>query len=547
MPPPQPNRIASIQRLLGYAALVAFVLAMVLVVFVSKFQFLSATSALTQAEIARNVAEGRGLTTDVLRPLGVGLAGDQAGRVLFSAPLYPLALSLPMRLLGAQDNVVALTSTVLNLLTLTLVALVSIRCFGEKVAVGSVIILLFTVPFIEQGVTGDESAFLALIVTGLFSILLLWQHADRPRSQWWTVGAAVLAGMAWLTRHEMLVLVPALVVFWLVADRRRFWRRLLWTVIPVVALAAPWIARNVMLLQRPVVSAESYMLLSDTTAYQGDSIARRATPEPEHPWVVAARHPGMMYLKVRERLRPLYSRIAMLGNPFITAFFLVGAVIATVRGRFPLIYWTVLLALALTGFALTMYTDHVAVLICFVPAVTMLAVFAFVEIVSDLDRPSAGKSSRPGALLGRRVRNWIGLDGPGRGTGRVVSFALVLLALVATYPMADYLFVRPPARPNPIVRATERLGDDPYSVIMTDVPFAVTWYANKRTLLVPEGVRQLEAMEEMGLRVDAVYMRVRPGLARDMFPGFEWVERPDLPALLWERVDDDLNSDGPGE
>lgn len=536
-PVPPDHSTAVIQRLLGYAVFVGAVLALLLVVFVAKFGFLASTSGLEQAEIARNVAAGASLTTGILRPLGVGLAGDDAYKVLFSGPLYPLVLSVPLRAFGAEGKVVALTSMVFIILTLIFVAIVSARVFGTRVAVGAVGLLALTVPYIDLGIAGDEVAFLALITTAIFGLLLLWRGADNKNSQWWPVSIGALLGLAWLTSYETIAVLPAVLVFWGVVDRKRFWSRSLWTVVPLILLIAPWIIYNVMLLDRPVVSPYTYMLLTGTTMYPDDIVLRQASV-PEHPWVLAVRHPGMIYLKMTERVSSLYHRLPLLANPYVTALFFAGALIATARRRLSLIYWVVLVAVVLTGLTTALYSNRMALLLSFTPVITLLAVFAFTEIMSGVDRPVSVREVMSTSRLRIALGFWTGLAPGCRGTGRAISFGLVLLALVVSYPMADYLFVIPAAQPNPIPDATALLGREPYDIIMTDVPGAVAWYAGKRTLILPDAPGQLQVIEQAGVSPDAAYLRRRPGLQSDIFPGFEWVERRDLPGLLWERVDD---------
>jgi hypothetical protein len=254
----------------------------------------------------------------------------------------------------------------------------------------------------------------------------------------------------------------------------------------------------------------------------------------------------MMYLKVRDRFLELYHRISLLGNPYVTAFFLVGVVIATVKRRLSEIHWTALLAIALTGVTITLYTNQVAILSCFVPIITMLAIYTFTDIVSEFDEQSSAKHSGRVSRVAITLRRWAGLASGYRGTGRVIWFGLLLLALVASYPMIHYLFIRPPARPSPAAEATALLGEESYDLIMTDVPSAVTWHAGSRTLILPDSQREMGAIEQAGFRPDAVFLRMRAGLSRDMFPGFEWVERRDLPGLLWVRADDAPADSGGG-
>ncbi len=529
-------RIAGIQRLLAHVIFVGFVLALLLIIFVAKFEYLQAPSALDHAQIARNLASGNGLTTSLMRPLGIALGGADAEKVLFSGPLYPTVLSLPMRVFGATGRVVALMSMLFAVLTAATVYLLSTRAFSERIAVASVAIVVLTVSFAVHAVSGTDIACLTFLVTCLFGLLLVWSRSSSRGSVWWPIGASLIVALCWLIRYEMVVLLPAIIIFWLLSDPGRFWKRLLWTLVPFALIALPWIVRNSLLMDRPIVSASSYMLLSSTNLYPGEGILRMYRSVPYHPWQVALAHPGMMLMKVHSHALQTYSTLTLVGNPYITSFFLFGVLLATVRHRLAALHWTVLLSLLLTAGVLCLYEQASALLVVFVPIMVMLTVKDVADTVADLKWPESSDGEGKSTSLIRRLRGKFKSMQKTGATDRLVTVALVILVLIVAYPMVDYLFVKPPARPSPTVAGLQSLQDRGYDVVLSDAPSAVTWHARTPALLLPADRYALAALEEAGIRPGAVYLSPSQRAERAVFPGYERVENWEYPGVLLERV-----------
>jgi len=526
----------ALQAFLKRAAFAGVVIMLLLVVFVAKFEFLQAESALEDADIARSIANGKGLRGLSLQPLNFALADDQAERVIYVPPLYPIVLAGGLRACGINDRAVALTSMVFLALTTGLAYLIALRFCDERTAVGAVALVVLTVPLLQHGVSGNEVAFLSFLVTGLFGLLLWWTRSENRASDWWPVGASAIVVACWLTRYEMAVLVPCLALFWLYSGRRRRWRRVLWTVVPFIAVAGLWTVRNSLLLDRPIVSPWAYYMLADTSLYPTTVILRLYKEFATHPWAVAFEHPGMMAEKFARNLRQLYYAIPMLGNPFVTAFFLVGVVMATARRQLALLHWCTLLAMALIVPVLCLYLRTPGLLVCFIPVVTILAVRELIQIVEGTIPPRARLEWDGAVRLSTRLRVWIGLIGPEADGSRLVVFGLLMMVLLAGYPLVDYLFVQPAPEPTPLVAAARALGDQGYQLVMSNVPDAVAWYGSVRAVEVPASSRQLAAMVQGGIRPDAIYLAPAPGALRMEFEGYERVERPGVVGILWEPV-----------
>jgi hypothetical protein len=485
-------------------------------------------------EIARNLAAGRGLTDWVTRPVGLALAGQQADGLTFSAPLYPAILSLPIRLLGPSDRVVGLSSLLFATLTLVLIHYLCATFLSRQVAVGSVALLALTLPFMMHAVSGTEVPCLALLVTGLFGLMMAWRRAGNHRSLWWPIAASAIVALCWLIRYETGVLLVCVALFWWLAYRPRLWRQLLWTLLPFALIAGPWGVRNSLLLHRPMVSEYSYRLLESVSLYPEDAAMRSCRDVPERPWGVALAHPGMMLRKLWPNLMQMYASVTQFANPYVMAWFLVGVVLATVRRRQRTLHWCLLAGILLTGAATCLYVPAAGLLVIFAPMVVALAVNDLADTLRrpGPEAPAAQVEGEP-PRRGRWARFRL-LRGPHPAT--IVSAGLVIFGIWVAVPMLDYLFAHPPARTTPLAEGAGALRAEPYALIMSDAPEAVAWYADKRALMLPRDRYDLAAIEQAGVRADAIYLSPSPKAERAIFPGFERVSGWEHPGARLRRL-----------
>lgn len=535
--PLRKRKIDPIRAWLLRALFAGAVLMLLLVAFAAKFDSLQTEVTIEQANAARSLAGGQGLSSPSVQPLSFALAPEHPDLVLYTAPAYPVILAGAMRVLGESDRIIGLVALIFLMLTIVLTYLVARRMFDERTAVGAVAVMVLTVPLLQHVVSGSETAFLGLLVTGLFALLLLWTRSEHQESDWWPVGASALIIVAWLTRYEMAMLLPTVIVFWLYAGRRQRRRRLLWTIIPFVVVAGLWGLYNSRVTGHPMVSPWGYHMLADTTLYPNTVIARTYEAITTHPWVTLVQHPGMMAMKFTRYLRQLYYAIPNLGNPIVAMFFLVGAVIATARRELTLQHWAIVLAMGLTVAALCLYLPNAGVLVPFIPVVSLLAVRKLVEILDGMVQPRARLEWDGGVRVTQRLRTWLGIAGPHQGTERLVAFALIMLILVASYPTVDYLFLQPPAERTPLIGAAQAMGRLGYDLVVSNVPQALAWYGEVPTMGLPTSPIQLRAMENAGIEPDAIYLIPSPAAMQMEFEGYERVERPGVVGLLWERVD----------
>ena len=235
-------------------------------------------------------------------------------------------------------------------------------------------------------------------------------------------------------------------------------------------------------------------------------------------------------------MRQLYFALPMLGNPFVTTFFLAGTILASARRDLSLVHWMLVLAMGLTIPVLSLYLRDPAVLMAFLPVVTLLAVRTLAQMVQGmLEAPV--QPDWDGAIgIPDRIRKYLGISGPLHGTGRAVTFALVMLALVSAYPIADYLFAQPAPQRSPLIGTAQELAKRQYRILMSNAPEALSWYGGMASISVPASQKQLEALMTAGVKPDAIYLTPPPAAVRIQFEGYRRVEDPEIAGLLWEAI-----------
>jgi hypothetical protein len=177
--------------------------------------------------VARNVQEGVGLKTNVSMYHGGETTLPTASRLIY--PLWPLLLGYSARLIGLVSAVNYLPPLLYGADLLLLYLLMSrlavrLRCPTDALFTpGHLLVLLLGLNFTFYGsttfpYTEGLGFFFALVAA------LLIDHAVSVRSALWGGLAGLAAGLALLTRTQMVIVGLALliVVLWVAASNRRF-------------------------------------------------------------------------------------------------------------------------------------------------------------------------------------------------------------------------------------------------------------------------------------------------------------------------------------
>jgi 4-amino-4-deoxy-L-arabinose transferase-like glycosyltransferase len=480
-------RNVSLDHILKRLIFVLGILTLVLMVFVAKFDYLSDPNAIDVAQIARNLAEGRGYTTSVITPLALSTGiSPQLTPDITRPPLYVSVLALAMRIGGTSDKTVAFVSIIFLLLTLVLVYRLGRRFFDDRVGIYSVAICAISTGLMMQATSGLETTLLALLVTLLFGVLLLHARSAEPTAMRWPLLSGLVLGLCYLVRLECLALLPAVLLYWVFAGGRQRWSRMLIVAAAFVVVALPWVVRTNLVTGRVGVSTLNYELIMNTIAHPGQTLSRQFIDVPQLPVSIALRHPLQMLRKLNFGMRAAYNGLPQLLNPYLLGLFLASLLIRPIRERYGLVQWSLMAAIFGMSIATALYANVLRLLLAFAPIVVVFATAGFMSYVDDYTgrrRPSKA------AAAARWFR----------------TLALCGWVLLLAYPMADLLFAVPPSRQAPMVQVMREVGKAG-DLIVTDVPWYVAWYGHKRALLLPQSVGQLEALRNAGVRPDTVYL-----------------------------------------
>jgi hypothetical protein len=333
------------------------------------FRNMATQEAMDTAQLARNIAQGKGYTTLFIRPFsihlvkertqereGVPAVGQMADLArlrgmhpdIANPPVYPVVLAGLLKVMRFDyslsaakpfwsnngrfwrykaDFSIAVFNQLVFLAAITLVFFLARRLFDPTVAWLSAGLMLGTELLWRFSVSGLSTMVLLVIFLGLaWCVVLLEEEVRVPK--WGPRGILILAavsgavvGLGGLTRYSFgWLIIPLLVFLILFGGQRR-------AVLAMIALAvfvavmAPWVARNYYVSGTPFGTA-TYTVVETTMLYPENRLQRSLEPDFSHIYVMA------FWLKLNTNLRQIItSELPKLGGSWITAFFLVGLLV----------------------------------------------------------------------------------------------------------------------------------------------------------------------------------------------------------------------------
>ena len=175
----EPSEVRFRAGVLGLALLIGPPLLLVLY-FKMMFPGLINPDALDFAQIGRNLSEGRGFVTEILRPLAIlrppGLVPEHGFDPLHQpdvthGPLFPFVLALFFGALGAKDSVAAGVSGLFYVLTIPILYWLGIRVFNRAVALLTVVIFTFNALELQYAASGMHITLYIFLMTCLMLVM----------------------------------------------------------------------------------------------------------------------------------------------------------------------------------------------------------------------------------------------------------------------------------------------------------------------------------------------------------------------------------------
>ena len=478
--------------------------------------------AMDAAQLGRNLAEGKGYTTQFIRPVSLYLVGQKTGAAsltnahpdLANAPAYPALLAGAMRVLPFDfkfaadesfrtwqpEQLIAWVNQGLFLLVVLLAWWLARKLFDSTVAWLSAAVLIGADLLWRFSISG-LSTMLAMALLLLVANLLVAAERGARETDW---GAArlyftallvgVLMGALGLTRYALGALVLPVMLFFNLFFAPRSLSLGFAVLVGFAAVMAPWLMRNHELSGR-LFGVASLALHQTTDRFPGDRVERLLDPEnkfthedlrqvslDEH-WAKLGEHlPGI-----------LQNDLPRLGGSWLAAFFLVGLLVPFRNPALGRLRVFVLLSLGVLVVLQAVARTHVATLVSDVNSENLLVVLAplvfifgtglFVLLLDQLELPPFGAR---GTVIGLFL---------------LVVCAPLLFAIGGT-PRSPMVY--PPYHPQVIHERASWLGER--ELMMSDLPWAVAWYGRRDCVWLPSNVGEGFATVHHVRPVAAIYL-----------------------------------------
>ena len=471
----------------------------IVVTFMYNFRGLATSQAMDQAQIGRSLAFFHGWRTEYVRPLSAGQLqrhGRDVGRQIwfdtYNAPLPPLvnAIALfpaksrlvpnPRNTIYTGDRLIVFAAMLLFLGSIVIQFFTAWRLFDRKLALLACALVLFCDTLWQYSVSGLPQMLLLLFFNATLYALV---RALEAKYHGGAIGpwlAAVGAGFGLLALTHGLtiwIFVPALIVMAFFFEPRGWAAALVLAVF--LALYLPWLIRTWIVCGNPAGIA-FYSVL--------DGLGRTETGWMRQMSVYA------------EGLGPAALRDKMIGN-----------VILQMGRIFEYLGWSVVAAMFFVSLLHFFKRAETAIfrwmlLAMWVGAVLGMAAFGLKEeqgyAANQLHLLFIPLMTCYG--LAWLLVQWNRLDIPLRVAR--IGF-LVLLFILCAFPMGNSLygmlfgppkvpFRWPPYIPSAISTLYTWMG--PGEVTASDMPWAIAWYADRRSILLPETVKAMTDLSDYG-------------------------------------------------
>jgi hypothetical protein len=340
------------------------------------FKNMATEEAMDSAQLARNIAEGKGYKTLFVRPLSIYLLkhenetkknlNDPAQSInlaevkvlhpdLANPPVYPMVLAGLMKVLPFRfavdtthafwsrvrtptqreflryqpDFLIALFNQCLFVVVAVLVFFWARHLFDSAVAWLSAVLLLGSELFWRFTVSGLSTMLLLLIFMALVWCLTLLEKETREpkwvRASAWILAmfCGLLVGAGSLTRYSFGWLILPVVIFMILfAGRQRALLALI-TFFSFAAVLTPWIVRNYSICSLPFGTA-TYAIVENTPAFPEHRLERSLEPD-----FAPVNLPVLVKRKLVGNSRQiLQNDLPKLAGTWVSGFFLVGLLIA---------------------------------------------------------------------------------------------------------------------------------------------------------------------------------------------------------------------------
>ncbi len=508
------------------AAMFAFlVIVLTLLYLFVQFRGFSSVTAMDQAQIARNIASGKGFATQFIRPLAIWQL-EEAGKDIptgdfpdfYQSPLGPLFNALPLLLVKSSwtmtptdlvyvaERSIAAFSVLCFLLSVAVWYFMGARLFDSKLSLISCAIILLTDMMWQFSLSGLPQMLMLLLFSGAMwlTVFAMQKPGEIVQVMLSLFGAGLLFGLMTMAHG----LAGWIFVGWLAFALLYFQPRGLAAIVALAAflmVTLPWLVRDYSVCGNPFGLAIYSALPGAGTPEEGFLRSLESAP------TGATGLMSKMRAGIFGQIEMIFAYLGM--NLAAGAFFLAilhpfrSPVVSMFRWCILLMWLGAVIGMGTFGVAGAISSNQLHVL--------FLPLFIFFGLAFLLVLWSRWELNFP--LL------------------RMIF--LTTIVFLCSLPMVTTLLASrgaaiqwPPYIPPFIAILGTWFGEK--EIIASDMPWAVAWYAQRKSLLLPESVRAFNRITDyriLGEPVNGLYLTPVTGNLRlfpDIYKGAyrEWAQ-----------------------
>ena len=480
-------------KFLKFGMIGVILIGLCIIYFLIQFKGLGTEAAMDQAQIARALLSKEGFSTRYIRPLAIRVLTD-AGKAtskanfpeFYNAPLFPLveaAVLYPVKsrlqmeatdTLSMGDRAIAMLGMGLLFLGLFVWYRVGLFLFDKKLALLSTGLLLVTDLLWQYALAGLPQLLLILLFGLVTLCALRAKRADDSEeltsSLLWLGAAAFFLGLMSLTHGVTAFLLPGFLLFSLVGFQARI-RAFLISLIIYLLTVSPWLVHNFLVCGNPF-GLTIYVALAGSGITESDVMRGVNT---------GLALGGGIANKFRAGLTDQGAHLWEFMGLNIVAIFFFPSLLHAFRSSVASLWrWIALVmwlgaAIGMTLFGVKGVISGNQLHIIFLPIFIIYGTAFLLVLWSRLEI----------TLTAFRI------------------LFLSVVFLVAATPMLLTLLAGQPSRIQwppyvpPFISVLQNWFG-PREVLSSDMPWAVAWYANRKSLLLPETVRAFNEISDYG-------------------------------------------------
>lgn len=470
-----------------------------------QFRNFSTQEAMDSAQLARNVARGKGYTTDFVRPLGLYLlqkqqkeatAGSPATFLkgphpdVSTPPVYPVLLAGWMKILPFNweiskagyfaryqpEILIAILNQVLFFVAVLMVFRLALKLFDAPVAWISAFVFAGTDLYWKFSVSGLSTMLLVVLFLGLAWCLVTMeqQHREGARPAGWFLAMAVLSGLivgvCALTRYSLLALLPPVVLFFILFFGQRRAALSLAAAAACAVVVTPWMVRNYNLTGAPFGTA-TYALFQEAPLVpqlRGNKVERYLNRDFE--LALAKVEVNSLGRKLMVNTAEIVrEQLLSLGGNWVAAFFLVGLMVPFLSPGLNRLRVFLLLCVLFLVVVQAMGKGHLSADSPELNTENLLPVVAPLVFVF-------------GVAMFYLLLDQVEIPFPPARTLVTSAFSLLVCAplVFSLLPPRSFPIAYPPYWPPLLQDVSNWMKAD--ELMMSDMPWAVAWYGNRKCL-----------------------------------------------------------------